>query len=437
MGGTAGLNVVAGGNVGVGTTTPNNKLDIYSTTKSAIGFSGASGDTYKWTLGMDVSNGGRFSIASSTALGTTDRFVIDGNGDVGIGTTAPGQDLHISESTDAVIRLERTSLGSAADIAAAHQDEGFIIRTRTAHPIRFATNTTSGDWTDSTRMIITSAGNVGIGTTNPGARMHLEADPAAILAFQINSLGTGAGTQARFQSNGTNVGSITVSGSATSFNTSSDTRLKENVTDTSMGLETLRNIQVHDYNFTSNPSVRMQGFLAQELYEVYPLAVTVGGDDAQTNPWAVDYSKLVPLLVRSVQEIANVTGMFKDNMIAWLGNAANGIGDFFANRVHTKELCVGDESGVETCISKAELDALMASVGSSPNSNGSVPVTETVTETDSTVTIEGVATSTDPTTTESIVTESVVEATTEPAATEPTPEPEPAAELQENTVIQP
>ncbi|MCX6788062.1 MAG: DUF5011 domain-containing protein [Candidatus Kaiserbacteria bacterium] len=44
---------------------------------------------------MDVSNGGRFSIASSTALGTTDRFVIDGNGNVGIGTTTPGSLLSV------------------------------------------------------------------------------------------------------------------------------------------------------------------------------------------------------------------------------------------------------------------------------------------------------------------------------------------------------
>lgn len=77
------------GSMGIGTSTPNNKLDVYSTTKSAIGFSGASGDTYKWTLGMDVSNRGRFAIASSSALGTNDVFVIDGIGEVGIGTTSP------------------------------------------------------------------------------------------------------------------------------------------------------------------------------------------------------------------------------------------------------------------------------------------------------------------------------------------------------------
>jgi len=93
------LVVLSGGNVGIGTTTPNNKLDIYSTTKSAIGFSGASGNNYKWTIGMDVTNGGRFSIASSTALGTLDRLVIDGNGNVGIGTTTPKEKLHIQNGT--------------------------------------------------------------------------------------------------------------------------------------------------------------------------------------------------------------------------------------------------------------------------------------------------------------------------------------------------
>ena len=54
-----------------------------------IGFSGASGSTYKWTIG-GCFNGGRFAIASSTALGTSDMFVINGAGYVGIGTTTPG-----------------------------------------------------------------------------------------------------------------------------------------------------------------------------------------------------------------------------------------------------------------------------------------------------------------------------------------------------------
>jgi hypothetical protein len=48
---------------------------------------------------------------------------------------------------------------------------------------------------------------------------------------------------------------------------------------------------------------REQGFIAQELYEIYPSAVSVGGDDPQTNPWAIDYGRLSPLLVKAIQEL--------------------------------------------------------------------------------------------------------------------------------------
>ncbi|MFZ2048745.1 MAG: hypothetical protein WAV25_00345 [Minisyncoccia bacterium] len=90
------MRISSGGNVGIGTTTPNNKLDIYSTTKSAIGFSGASGSTYKWTMGQDMADGGKFKIASSTALGTSDVMTINGSGYVGIGTTNPFASLEVN-----------------------------------------------------------------------------------------------------------------------------------------------------------------------------------------------------------------------------------------------------------------------------------------------------------------------------------------------------
>ena len=54
-----------------------------------------------------------------------------------------------------------------------------------------------------------------------------------------------------------------------------------------------------------------------------------------------------------------------DSLQAGPGQApsVNSIGDFFANRVRTKELCVGDDTGGETCITKAQLDALLAGDG--------------------------------------------------------------------------
>ena len=82
--------------IGIGTTNPNNRLTIYDASKAGLEFSGASGSTYKWTIGLDMADGGKFKIASSTALGTTDRLVIDGNGNVGIGTTSPATTLDVN-----------------------------------------------------------------------------------------------------------------------------------------------------------------------------------------------------------------------------------------------------------------------------------------------------------------------------------------------------
>jgi len=54
---------------------------------------------------------------------------------------------------------------------------------------------------------------------------------------------------------------------------------------------------------------------------------------------------------------------------SWFANAANGIGDFFANRVYTKQLCVQDDSGSSTCITKGQLDSLLAGAAGSGSSH--------------------------------------------------------------------
>ena len=60
---------------------------------------------------------------------------------------------------------------------------------------------------------------------------------------------------------------------------------------------------VKDYNFITDESkTRETGFLAQDLYKIYPSAVTVGGNDATQNPWGIDYGKITPLLVKAIQD---------------------------------------------------------------------------------------------------------------------------------------
>ncbi|NJN34727.1 MAG: hypothetical protein HC817_11220, partial [Saprospiraceae bacterium] len=100
------------------------------------------------------------------------------------------------------------------------------------------------------------------------------------------------------------IGSISAaSGSTIAFNTSSDSRLK---TDNGLyinGLLTLKKIKIHDYTWKET-SQKDIGVFAQELYKIYPNAVTKGDDNPTeiTKRWQVDYSKLVPVLVAATQE---------------------------------------------------------------------------------------------------------------------------------------
>ncbi|MCB0640225.1 MAG: tail fiber domain-containing protein, partial [Phaeodactylibacter sp.] len=93
------------------------------------------------------------------------------------------------------------------------------------------------------------------------------------------------------------------SSSSVNYATSSDERLKENVKPTEKGLKDLLQIQVRDYNFKTSPVSELHhGFLAQQLYEIYPQAVSVGGDNPRTDPWMVEYRALTPLITKSIQD---------------------------------------------------------------------------------------------------------------------------------------
>ena len=109
------------------------------------------------------------------------------------------------------------------------------------------------------------------------------------------------GTLHAFRYDGTDVGSISVGASSTGFNTSSDARLKTNVSDAAPASALIDAIQVRQFDWKVDNSHQRYGMVAQELLEVAPEAVSVPTDPEQM--MGVDYSKLVPMLIKEVQSL--------------------------------------------------------------------------------------------------------------------------------------
>jgi len=117
---------------------------------------------------------------------------------------------------------------------------------------------------------------------------------------------TNDGTVADFRTSNTTRGTISISGSTTSYNTTSDYRLKENVVPLTGAIDRLQQIPVHRFNFLADPDTVVDGFIAHEAQEVVPECVTGTKDavDEDGNPiyQGIDQSKMVPLAVAAIQE---------------------------------------------------------------------------------------------------------------------------------------
>jgi hypothetical protein len=169
-------------------------------------------------------------------------------------------------------------------------------------PGRLTFSTTAdGNASPTERMRITSGGEVVINGT---ATVSNE-------KFFINNAVSGFeratdGQLIRLYRSSVQVGNISVTTSATSYNTSSDYRLKENITLLDGAITRLNQLPVHRFNFIADPDTVVDGFIAHEAAAVVPECVTGEKDevDDDGNPvmQGIDQSKLVPLLTAALQE---------------------------------------------------------------------------------------------------------------------------------------
>jgi len=282
--------------------------------------------------------------AADRTINLNDNYAGDGSfvtanssGNVGIGTASPPSTLSVEQSSSNVAAdLHTTGSGRGSQIKF-HNDHAvayvgqagdttgdFIVYNGSNSNMLFSTNAAE-------RMRIDSSGTLCIGTTsvhNTGKKLSISSTNHAMEIQLTNSNnvrcitlrhgrasgGTG-GEQITFEnSDGSSVGTIESTGSATSFNTSSDYRLKENITAISDGITRLKTLKPSRFNFKVDKDTTVDGFLAHEVTAV-PEAVKGTKDEVATTDddaiglkkgdpiyQRIDHSKLVPLLTAALQE---------------------------------------------------------------------------------------------------------------------------------------
>ena len=351
------------GNVGIGTDSPLSLLDIRSvnpklTISSALGgtFSGA---TTIGELAFHTRDGSgigprdiAFIQAESTVSSTTPsadlvfgvsasnqaafeamRLDYSGNllvgktsttfGTVGVENRADGR---ITSTRSGNTNLLLNRLASDADIVQFYKDGTMVGSIGTYSGdltigdddvgIRFDTGTGLVPWDLGATATGGSAtnGTINLGVSGAAFKdLHLAGRVTAhgvttsAYAWSSQSDSTSSSIHLYFRNPNGFVGNISTSGTATAYNTSSDYRLKENVVAISGATERLKQLKPSRFNFIADADTTVDGFLAHEVADIVPEAITGTKDavDADGNPeyQGIDQSKLVPLLVATIQEL--------------------------------------------------------------------------------------------------------------------------------------
>lgn len=270
-----------------------------------------------------VHSDGKLGVGETAPLGLVHTKVTD----VGASASAQGNLLVLEDTENGLSILSSTSgagyinFGDSGD-----NDIGMIIYDHSANAMKFFVNA-------SERMRIDSSGEMFLGCTGQVSAtvegistLHANDD---YWILNIGNLRTSSQYVARFYNQNGLVGGISTSSSSTAYNTSSDYRLKENVTTSWDATSRLKQLKPSRFNFKADKDTTLDGFLAHEVSSIVPESVTgtkdevevwkkedelpngvsVGDnkldDDGNTIPvmQAIDQSKLVPLLVKTIQEL--------------------------------------------------------------------------------------------------------------------------------------
>jgi len=303
------LNIKNSGNVGIGTTDPQDVLDLGGGTAGrGIVWGGSTGTTHYNSIWSEY-----------------------GTASIVIGAGLKGS----TSSSDFIFPYTGTYMYSAIEL---DNFSGDGIKFYTGGS---ASRTAGASATKNERMRVDSNGGLRIGATtnyvSTNEKLTIQGGSSSAfdaLIVMRSGFATGANTVngVYFQnSTGGLAGYIAWNGSTTAYNTTSDYRLKENVTDMTGATERLKQLNPVRFNFIADADTTVDGFLAHEVQDVVPEAITgtkdamrdeeyevtpavldddgneitpaVMGTRSVPDYQGIDQSKLVPLLVATIQEL--------------------------------------------------------------------------------------------------------------------------------------
>ena len=282
------------------------------------------------------------TVSGDLTVDTSTLYVDSTNNRVGVGTTSPASSLDVSgtvtadgltvEGSDFVLaNFERTAVGGGTAVQLTNGDNNawqIVVGGDESYVLRYMPN--GGSVTE--RMRIDSSGNLLVGKTNSGTATYgVEARPSGVPLVVTNTTNNACffnrqntdGAVVNLAKAGSVVGSISVTGSATAYNTSSDYRLKEDWQPMTGASE--RVLALNPVNFAwKADGTRVDGFLAHEAQEVVPESVRGTKDGMRTEEYEVtpavydDEGNLVSEAVMGTREVPDYQGIDQSKLVPLL-----------------------------------------------------------------------------------------------------------------------
>jgi hypothetical protein len=258
------------GNVGIGTTAPENQLSIESSSSIyALGIGQISGqeNARRLLIGYDTINNYASILAVEENVAYRPLVLQQYGGNVGIGTTAPSASLEIARAGRTGILLNNTSDGIRVLIETPFVTGTGGIGTVTNHDFPIFTNSID-------RITVKNNGNVGIGTTAPAYKLTVVGDirTTGCLVYNGGTLGTCV----------------------------SDIRLKDNITDLSFNnaLAKVISLQPKQFTLKNDPSQKISGLIAQDVEQFAPELVVTDEKGYKQ----IKYGDVQWLLIEAIKE---------------------------------------------------------------------------------------------------------------------------------------